>query len=90
MEDLYRSQFRLPQALYLKLKQAAELQHRSLNTELVMRLESTFAEALAEAQQPLQDIRSVLSSTKLGDVLTQKEIDAIAERMVKLTQPRKR
>ena len=43
MEDTYRSQFRLPQSLYEKLKASAEQSGRPLNTELVRRLEVSFA-----------------------------------------------
>jgi len=42
--DLYRSQFRLPYSLYESLKESADQHHRSVNAELVARLESTFSE----------------------------------------------
>lgn len=42
MEDLYRSQFRLPYALYEHLKAASDRSGRSLNAELVYRLTQTF------------------------------------------------
>ncbi|MEB3843538.1 Arc family DNA-binding protein [Pseudomonas guariconensis] len=42
-EDLYRSQFRLPYPLYEKLKAAAESNRRSVNAELVARLEESLA-----------------------------------------------
>lgn len=41
-EDIYRSQFRLPMPLYEDLKEAAEESGRSLNAELVSRLEHSF------------------------------------------------
>lgn len=41
-EDIYRSQFRLPYSLYELLKASADENHRSVNAELVARLESTF------------------------------------------------
>lgn len=41
----FRSQFRLPMPLAEKLKISAEKNHRSLNAEIVDRLESSFAEA---------------------------------------------
>lgn len=41
-EDIYRSQFRLPMSLYENLKEAAEGSGRSLNAELVSRLEHSF------------------------------------------------
>lgn len=43
-QDMYRSQFRLPYPLYEELKKAAEHNHRSLNAELVSRLQSTFGD----------------------------------------------
>lgn len=42
MEDTYRSQFRLPYALYEHLKSAADNNKRSVNAELVARLEESF------------------------------------------------
>ncbi|MDH0749528.1 Arc family DNA-binding protein [Pseudomonas sp. GD03842] len=43
MEEIYRSQFRLPQGLYELLKAAADENHRSVNAELVSRLEMSFS-----------------------------------------------
>lgn len=40
-EETYRSQFRLPQSLYEKLKVSADENRRSLNAELVARLEES-------------------------------------------------
>jgi len=42
MEDLYRSQFRLPWSLYEALKSEAETSGRSLNAEVIRRLETSF------------------------------------------------
>lgn len=42
MDDIYRSQFRLPYPLYERLKAAADHNRRSVNAELVARLERTF------------------------------------------------
>ena len=39
--DTYRSQLRLPYELYEKLKEESEKNHRSLNAEIVARLEKT-------------------------------------------------
>lgn len=41
-DDIYRSQFRLPYSLYEKLKESAEANNRSVNAELVARLEIGF------------------------------------------------
>lgn len=43
-DDIYRSQFRLPYRLYETLKKAAEQSHRSLNAEIVARLEASLDE----------------------------------------------
>ncbi|MBZ9665741.1 Arc family DNA-binding protein [Pseudomonas sp. LMG 31766] len=42
MDEIYRSQFRLPHPLYEKLKASADANHRSVNAELVARLEASF------------------------------------------------
>lgn len=43
MDEIYRSQFRLPYPLYEAIKAAADKNHRSVNSELVDRLEITIA-----------------------------------------------
>lgn len=43
MEEIYRSQFRLPYSLYEHLKASAEKNRRSVNAELIARLEETCA-----------------------------------------------
>lgn len=43
MEEIYRSQFRLPYSLYEQLKASADKNRRSVNAELVARLEESFA-----------------------------------------------
>lgn len=42
MDELYRSQFRFPYSLYEQLKKSAAVNHRSVNAELVARLEASF------------------------------------------------
>lgn len=49
--DQHRSQFRLPYPLYERLKAAAEAQQRSLNAEIVARLEASFSPAPATIEQ---------------------------------------
>lgn len=44
MNDIYRSQFRMPYSVYENLKEAADQNHRSVNAELVARLENSFCE----------------------------------------------
>ena len=41
-KDIYRSQFRMPQELYERLKVEADKNKRSVNAELVARLEESF------------------------------------------------
>ncbi|MFK4075218.1 Arc family DNA-binding protein [Ectopseudomonas khazarica] len=41
MDEIYRSQFRLPYPLYEQLKASADANHRSVNAELVARLEES-------------------------------------------------
>ncbi len=41
-EETFRSQFRLPHDLYEKLKAESEKNHRSLNAEIVARLQASF------------------------------------------------
>lgn len=43
MEDIYRSQFRMPYGLYEKLKAEADKAGRSVNAELVARLEQSLS-----------------------------------------------
>lgn len=43
MEETYRSQFRLPYSLYEQLKASADKNRRSVNAELVSRLEESFS-----------------------------------------------
>lgn len=50
MDDIYRSQFRLPYSLYEKLKTEADKAGRSVNAELVVRLSRSFEE---NAQPPI-------------------------------------
>ncbi|RJG10912.1 Arc family DNA-binding protein [Pseudomonas cavernicola] len=45
MEEIYRSQFRFPYSLYEQLKKAADANRRSVNAELVARLEASFGPA---------------------------------------------
>lgn len=43
MEEIYRSQFRLPYSLYEKMKASADKNRRSVNAELIARLEESFS-----------------------------------------------
>jgi hypothetical protein len=52
MEEIYRSQFRMPYSLYESLKAAADKNRRSVNAELIARLEEGFEREAASAEQP--------------------------------------
>lgn len=67
-QDVYRSQFRLPHSLYEELKKAADENHRSLNAELVARLESTFEEGSLYGHQ-LSSAASTLAALDLDELL---------------------
>lgn len=61
-EETYRSQFRLPYSLYEKLKAASENNRRSLNAELVARLEeSTTKDAPPSELLPAEKLREIAS-----------------------------
>jgi hypothetical protein len=53
-KDTYRSQFRMPQQLFEKLKAAADQNKRSVNAELVARLEASFLEVDGAAEAALR------------------------------------
>ncbi|MDD2046093.1 Arc family DNA-binding protein [Pseudomonas sp. GD04058] len=54
-DDIYRSQFRLPYPLYEQLKAASDENRRSVNAELVARLEASFS-PLTNVDRPLHGI----------------------------------
>lgn len=56
--DYHRSQYRLPDELYERLKAAAEINGRSLNNELVARLEASFQPTIAEQLAALLDAQT--------------------------------
>lgn len=65
MEDLYRSQFRLPNALYESLREAAHRQGRSINAEVVARLQQTFtAEHDGAELLTVQDVEKMLAEMR--------------------------
>ena len=70
-KDIYRSQFRMPQDLYERLKAEADKNKRSVNAELVARLEDSFN---ARAPSALR--------AKVGDFLTE-NFDDIMEKVVR-------
>lgn len=61
MKNEFRSQFRLPGNLYDRLKEAAENNGRSLNAEIVVRLEASFGpDAQALLKQLLDEQTELL------------------------------
>ena len=74
MEDLYRSQFRLPYPLYERLKAASDSSGRSVNGELVYRLGQTF------------DSDKLVSVASLADKLTRPENRGELEALLLTTQ----
>ncbi|MGU8077053.1 Arc family DNA-binding protein [Burkholderia pyrrocinia] len=84
MNDIYRSQYRLPWALYEQLKESAEKNRRSLNAELVARLQSTFPQLEVHAGAELQSVRDSISTMSLGEVMTSDEITVLAKRILEL------
>lgn len=55
MEEIYRSQFRLPYSLYEQIKASADANHRSVNAELVARLEASFQKSYTFADAVIID-----------------------------------
>ncbi|MCY1377731.1 hypothetical protein D9M69_653200 [compost metagenome] len=83
MNDTIRSQFRIPSSLHEKLKEAADENRRSLNTELIVRLESTFP-------WKAEDISLALSRFRLRDLMTPSEYEDLVDRIAeKLREDRK-
>lgn len=58
--DQHRSQYRLPDELYERLKAASEKSGRSLNSEVVARLEASFEQPIAEQMAALLDAQTAL------------------------------
>lgn len=58
--DYFRSQFRLPGDLYERLKAEAERSGRSLNGEIVARLEASFEPGVLEKMTQLLDAQTEL------------------------------
>lgn len=79
MEDLYRSQFRLPYSLFDKLKAAAEKSGRSVNAELVARLADSFEESKA-AQTMVERLAERLSMPE-----NRAELEALLEVIYRVT-----
>lgn len=88
MEEIYRSQFRLPYPLYERLKASADRNRRSVNAELVARLEEVFSDSPSEdrpVDQPTTRIskEKLLASLEQDRPATKKDInEALMEAML--------
>lgn len=78
MEDIYRSQFRLPYSLYEQLKKSADASRRSINSELVARLENSFLleDLSAMEQMSVEEANSIEAAI---DLLNQPTIETRLE-----------
>lgn len=72
MEEVYRSQFRLPYSLYEQLKASADKSRRSVNAELVARLEESL-----ERESANQQVADRLEAAKLARPVGQSEAAAV-------------
>jgi hypothetical protein len=71
MDEIYRSQFRLPYALYEQLKVSADANRRSVNAELVARLEATLSideiltkQRMGSYQEAAQAIQALIQENR--------------------------
>ncbi|WP_421042883.1 Arc family DNA-binding protein [Paraburkholderia sp. A2RI-6] len=86
MNNFIRSQVRFPPDLHELLTRASETNSRSLNEEIVTRLRATFSEAATTNQDAmlLSEIQQQLTKMKLSDLMTQTELNQLAQRALKL------
>lgn len=63
--DSFRSQFRLPGKLYDLLKESAERNGRSLNAEIVARLEASFEPSVRETLKVLLEEQTELLTAEI-------------------------
>lgn len=64
MEDIYRSQFRLPYSLYEQLKASADRHQRSVNAELVAALQNHYQGVSFGLPQVIEQVTQQLDQTK--------------------------
>lgn len=55
-EDIYRSQFRMPNSLYMLLRDSASRNKRNLNSELIFRLELALKDELLDRHLSKQNM----------------------------------
>lgn len=82
MEDIYRSQFRIPYSLYELLKASADENRRSVNAELISRLESSFSKrdlvrhklGLPLAEEPEEQAGTIATAIHKEEQVIQDEL----------------
>uniref|UniRef100_UPI003BEEC76C Arc family DNA-binding protein n=1 Tax=Burkholderia arboris TaxID=488730 RepID=UPI003BEEC76C len=88
MDDIYRSQFRLPWHLYLQLRDAAQKSGRSLNSELVHHLTISLSQASSPGGSlgcaTTEQIGCILSQFTLSKLLTATELETVSKRLQEL------
>ncbi|HBP79843.1 MAG TPA: hypothetical protein DD685_13645 [Halomonas sp.] len=86
-DDTYRSQFRLPYDLYEKLKAESEKNRRSLNAEIVARLDKSL-----EGQSPSHGEDSVDEESFSADdvLLMYRELDTAVKNIQRLRASREK
>ncbi len=86
-DDTYRSQFRLPYDLYEKLKAESEKNRRSLNAEIVARLD----ESLGNSSPSLNEASASNEDFSAEDVLLMyRELDTAVKNIQKLRASREK
>lgn len=84
-DDTYRSQFRLPYELYEKLKEESEKNHRSMNAEIVARLqesfkaENTFISSI-EKPELTEEMRRELLASMIAEMVEERLLKQLEER----------
>lgn len=87
MQDIFRSQFRLPVELADKLRESAEASNRSMNAEIVARLEGSFAGDGAEgdgrrgSRHAVDDLKRMAARIEQGGIVSGLRMQYEASRM---------
>jgi len=67
----------IPDSIHLALKRAAESNHRSLNGEVIARLEQTLAQRQDRADEHLARARQLRKNFSASTILKIKKLDAV-------------
>lgn len=87
MQDIFRSQFRLPVELADKLRESADASNRSMNAEVVARLEGSFAEdgavggARNGSSHAVDDLKRMAARIEQGGIVSGLRMQYEASRM---------